>query len=55
MIKEQEVDEEIYIFEQDDIKLKVTKNHIIPVIRNNERIELKAHEILESDLLITNI
>lgn len=53
MIKENEVDEEIYILEDEDgNKIKVTSQHIIPVIRNNQRIEIKANEVLESDNLI---
>lgn len=46
--------EEIYEIESEDgAKIELTGNHIIPIIRNNIRIEVRVDKLMETDLLFT--
>ena len=50
--RETEVFEEKFIIETEcGAKVELTENHIIPIMRDNKRIEIKVKELLESDLL----
>jgi len=47
-------DEEVFEIETEDgVKIQLTGCHIVPVIREGERIEVRVDEINESDELIT--
>ena len=49
-----EHNEEVYEIETiDGAKIELTGNHIIPIIRNNQRIEIRVDELLENDLVFT--
>ena len=46
--------EKVYEIETvDGAKIELTGNHIIPIIRNNQRIEVRVDELKETDFLFT--
>lgn len=52
LINENDYEGEVICFEQGDVKIEATPTHIIPVIRDNEEIEIQAQFVLETDSLI---
>ena len=55
MIKEQNYDDDIIEIELENGKIiSCTPHHMIPIYRNNKRIDVKAEDILKTDELITS-
>jgi len=52
-VTRREVDEHIYVFDTDQGKFKCTAEHLMPVIRNGEKIIVMAKDIEESDNLLS--
>lgn len=54
IVRDIEICDKVYEIETEDGgKIQVTGNHIIPVFRNNERINIRADEITKDDFLFT--
>ena len=47
-----EQDEQVFEIESEDgATIELTGNHIIPIIRNSQRIEIRVDELLETDYI----
>lgn len=53
-ITKREIDEEIYVFETDEGNFECTGDHLMPVLRDGEKILIPAKEIKETDELFCN-
>jgi intein/homing endonuclease len=52
--RELEENDEVYEIETNDgATIQLTGNHIVPVFRDNKRIEIRVDEILKTDFLFT--
>jgi nucleotide sugar dehydrogenase len=54
IVTEREIDEDIYIFETDNGNFECTGEHLIPILRNEEKILIEAKNIKDTDLLFIN-